>query len=101
MLDVEVERCAVQGHDLIVDFAGLPNIPTSDEAGSEISPGGLHGEHGAVAIGKGAARNIPVVVIVQQIESPDGHEHDAAAEAMVLGEIVLSPGLLQLDGAAG
>src|SRR5262249_61893331 len=86
-------------HDVHL-VAELPEALGGDvtlEAHPDLGPGGPRGEHGHAAIHERAARQIPKIVVVVDIEATERNQHHAGTKAQPAGQRELHPGLLEGD----
>ena len=97
IFQVKVERAAAQDVGLVAHFRLPANGERSCQPGARFAPCGLHRDHRSVAIDQRAPGQIPVVIVVVDIEPAKRRQHDTGADGLIRAELVLHPKLLNTD----
>src|SRR5581483_12289417 len=71
------------------------DVEVAAQAGAELVPGDRRGQHRNAPVDERAARDVPAIVVVVQVEASDRHQDRAAHQAEAAIRLELEPGLLE------
>src|SRR4030095_6858517 len=96
-LDGRVEGHAVHHVDLVGELPEIVRLDLAIEAQPDLGPGGGCRQDRAPPVDEGAAPEVPLVVVVVDVEAADGNEDVAGPELQPVLDDQLDPRLLERD----